>query len=53
MKNLHKITFLPLLLAGCVIGEPLPRDKFIEAEEKDCLEKFSPEKEKKNLPRNI
>lgn len=48
MKNLHKITFLPLLLAGCVIGEPLPRDKFIEAEEKDCLEEFSPEEEKKS-----
>lgn len=43
MKNLHKITFLPLLLAGCVIGEPLPHDKFIE----DCFERhFSPEKEK-------
>lgn len=47
MKNLHKITFLPLLLAGCVIGEPLPHDKFIEAEAKDCFEEFSPEKEKK------
>lgn len=46
MKNLHKITFLPLLLAGCVIGEPLPHDKFIEAEAKDCFEEFSPEEAK-------
>lgn len=47
MKNLHKITVLPLLLAGCVIGEPLPHDKFIEAEAHDCFERhFSPEKEK-------
>lgn len=47
MKNLHKITVLPLLLAGCVIGEPLPHDKFIEAEAKDCFEEFSPEEAKK------